>query len=250
MRPRRFAISWPPDADTNPPVVNLHWPNNGTRIGQNQITCRGLVDNPATTIKVSSLGPNGLNQTFDGIVERDGSFWVEDIPMQPGSNSLKLEASGPGTRQTVTNIMVVRADLDIAIKPLSPSDTSAIGVISHPGYTLWVNGVKARETTGGDWQADLVPPLRSHSDVDYVTSDGAKHVRRIADTQIGLSTGGKAIAGRKNLFCLSASATAISDEDMPTPTSTPVESGQIRIGTMGKLGSDGKLWIVLPDGLP
>ncbi|HEX7470825.1 MAG TPA: hypothetical protein VF437_08865, partial [Verrucomicrobiae bacterium] len=106
----------------------------------------------------------------------------------------------------------------------------------------------------GQWQTNSWPQppefKLEHCDIDYVTWDGNKHVRRIADTEITLSTGGKAIAGRKSLFVLSSGATEISDEDMPTPTTAPIPPQKIRLGTMGKLGSDGKLYVVLPDGLP
>jgi len=390
-----------PNIETNPPVINLHWPTDGTQIGQDRVTWRGFVNNPATAIMVSSVVTNGANQTFPAIVERDGSFWVENIPLQPGTNRLILDATGPGGLKSNTNIMVVRSGLDLKINLLSPSDISASGSISQPGYTVWVNKVKAGQSTDGKWQTELLRSVRSHSDttfilmvraipngdhggngtpsninptssgavdaeatvviesgtcilsqtiqeridylspdlsadkpgliaseeemgwtyglggkrefkqwyadasstnvviteyqwppsrwpeplpagtsriwstqtgtwqtnslpapppfnpkkwehcdVDYVTSDGRKHIRRYADVVVGLSTGGKAIAGRKSLHSISAGATAKSDEDLPTPKSTPIPSEKIQIGTMGHLGSDGKLWIVLPDGLP
>jgi hypothetical protein len=110
----------------------------------------------------------------------------------------------------------------------------------------------------GRWQTNSLPqpaPFDSghweHCDVDFVTADGSKHIRRTADTSGTLSTGGKAIAGRKSLFEISAGmATAISDEDLPNPTTSPIPSEEIRLGTIGTLGNDGKRWVVLPDGLP
>jgi hypothetical protein len=394
---KAFSYTLDYSSDTNPPAINLHWPKAGMHIGGNQFTWRGWMDDPTVTIKVSLVETNGATSIFNGLVEREGSFWVENLPLHNGTNSLTLTATDAAGHSMMTNINLVKDDLELTINSLSPSNTTVSGAIKESGYTVWVNGIKATQKTEGAWQADNVPMIRPHSDttiivqaraipntdiasniphdinpfsvnavdteaevempsgthvktcfykehadyqspslqqdaswliasddeffwregyggkrryvewrgnsnatnillteyqwpksywpqplptgicikwssqtgqwqtnswpqppefklehcdIDYVTWDGNKHVRRIADTEITLSTGGKAIAGRKSLFVLSSGATGISDEDMPTPTTAPIPPQKIRLGTMGKLGSDGKLYIVLPDGLP
>jgi hypothetical protein len=64
------------------------------------------------------------------------------------------------------------------------------------------------------------------------------NVRRTADTEINLSTGGPAGSTAKNLWVISASA---------TDTTTGIPYDQIEIGSYGTLDADGNLWVVLPD---
>jgi len=74
---------------------------------------------------------------------------------------------------------------------------------------------------------------------------------RSAQATIKLQTGGKAVSKLQNLFCISASATKIVPIAQPWPWTNsvphlPVAAQDITVA--GKaLGSDGKLWVMLPD---
>lgn len=66
-----------------------------------------------------------------------------------------------------------------------------------------------------------------------------------------LFTGGKSAVGRKNLVALSTSATRVSEVIPlgmgPGSTLTPIPSPQVKLGGLGNLGSDGWLYVALPD---
>lgn len=68
-------------------------------------------------------------------------------------------------------------------------------------------------------------------------------MRRTADTQLMLATGGPLGSTQKNLWVISASA-------MDVATGQPIPYDQISIGGFGKLGTDGNLYLVLPDNDP
>src|SRR5665213_807381 len=63
------------------PVVNLYWPQNGTLVCNGNYTWRGWVDDPTATVTASITDTNGNTNIFYGLVERNGDFWVENLPM-------------------------------------------------------------------------------------------------------------------------------------------------------------------------
>ena len=78
---------------------------------------------------------------------------------------------------------------------------------------------------------------------------------RTADAVMKLQTGGKAIPGRQNLWAIGASATQYTPINAGAGTGAPeivflpqsIVAQDIIIGELGKQGSDGKLWVMLPD---
>ena len=77
---------------------------------------------------------------------------------------------------------------------------------------------------------------------------------RTAQATVKLQTGGKAQIKRRNLFCLQATVDEVTGPmydhwDLADTASVKasVPSTQVSIGGYGKLGSDGKLWVGLPD---
>jgi len=84
---------------------------------------------------------------------------------------------------------------------------------------------------------------------------------RHAETHMKLQTGGKAGSTRKNLFCISATATPVPcevwpieffylGEEPPMTYLPPILPQSIAIGSLGNLNSHGNKWIALPDNSP
>jgi hypothetical protein len=82
---------------------------------------------------------------------------------------------------------------------------------------------------------------------------------RSAHTEMLLDTGGKQLARRRNLFALDGTAFEITSK-RATPTyyqydtlnaayKRTLDPTSVEIGKLGKLGSDGKLYVALPDGM-
>jgi hypothetical protein len=96
-------------------------------------------------------------------VERNGKFWVQDLPLSGGTNRLTLTVTDAAGNTTVTNVSLVKSDLVFAMNPVTPDSklwertVNLTGVISDPSYAVWVNGVKGTNYGNGTWEVDNVP---------------------------------------------------------------------------------------------
>jgi hypothetical protein len=143
------------------PVIQLFWPQNGEQISGSNFTWRGWVDDPTATISASITDTNGNTAVVQGYTERNGNFWVENLPMPNGTNSLTLAVTNAAGYGSTTNIFVSTSPLTVTMTPV-PDDqlwnltVTATGSISDSNCSLWINGVKAG-VTNGVWTAANVP---------------------------------------------------------------------------------------------
>jgi hypothetical protein len=122
------------------------------------VTLRGLLDDPTAEIVVTAAG----GEQYPGVVERNGQWWVEDLPLAPEVNVFTLTVTD-AARNAVTNIVSVsRSAEELTINPPSESDlelgtlSMVTGTFSGTGYKIWVNGQEAT-LTGNQWSAENVP---------------------------------------------------------------------------------------------
>jgi hypothetical protein len=54
----------------------IHWPSNGMKLAGDAFTLRGQLDDPTASVEVTGLSA----ATIRGVVERNGLFWVEELP--------------------------------------------------------------------------------------------------------------------------------------------------------------------------
>ena len=88
---------------------------------------------------------NGNTNYFNGLVGRDGIFWVENVPLSAGTNCLALTLSNPaGT--TTTNFTLIQSSVGLSVNAVQAGDTTVSGSIGADGYTIWVNGTNATLT--------------------------------------------------------------------------------------------------------
>jgi hypothetical protein len=147
------------------PVVQLWWPQNGTQISGSSFTWRGTVDDPTVTLSAQITDSNGDVNVVGGVIERNGNFWVDNIPLAPGTNWLTLTATDINNNTNTTNIYVVQSSVALNITSMDPITTqSAItvnGTISTNNYTVWVNGVLVTNINWNGsvyvWSANNVP---------------------------------------------------------------------------------------------
>ena len=76
--------------DTNPPVITVTWPQNGVQISGTNFTLRGVLDDETAQITALTVDANGVTNIVSGVVERSGTFWLEDLPLNPGTNLVTL----------------------------------------------------------------------------------------------------------------------------------------------------------------
>jgi len=148
---------------TNPPVFSLTWPTNGTRISGAAFNVDGLVNDPTVTVSGLIVATNGTTNLLTGLVERNGKFWVENIPLNAGTNSLTLTVADVVGNTSVTNINVVQSSLVLAMDPVADKSQlwnrtiNVTGTISDASQAVWVNGVKGHNNGDGTWSASNVP---------------------------------------------------------------------------------------------
>jgi hypothetical protein len=143
------------------PVIKLYWPQFNTAVVGTSFTLRGWTEDASATVSAQITDANGDTNVIGGMVEREGTLWVENLPLYSGTNWLTLSVTNSAGLSSETNLVIVQSTLNLTINPLSDDSwqpaISVSGTISDPGdYTVWVNGVKA-VLSGNNWTAQNVP---------------------------------------------------------------------------------------------
>ncbi len=142
-----------------PPVASQFWPTNGVQLGSDTFTVRGRLDNPTASV-VARMTFNGEEQEFGGLVERDGTFWIESLPA-PSSGPLTLVFTDASGKSSTNTIAVSRSPVSVTLDNPTGTDLwnktmNLSGSVSHANYSVWVNSVRAT-VTNGIWTASNVP---------------------------------------------------------------------------------------------
>jgi hypothetical protein len=147
---------------TNPPAVSLIWPKDGTSIGSDLLTLRGTVADGNMQVSAVVTDEAGNSENVEGLVERDGTFWLDDVNLTGATNSVLITVTDPAGNMTTTNIVLFRAPVTVAMT--DPSDyellqatISVTGTIDSSDYDVWVNGQQAVDNGDGTWSASNVP---------------------------------------------------------------------------------------------
>jgi hypothetical protein len=185
---------------TNPPTINLIWPQDGMQISGASFTLRGMLDDETAQVAAQIVDANGNTNTVEGLVERGGMFWVENLPLTNGDNTVTVTATDAAGNVTVTNLTVSESDVVLTIDGTPTGDDlyqpqgGVYGTVSDPDYTVWVNGIEAtidywpdRETWY--WQADNVPihgkGTATFDAVAYPASSSTSPVNTSAEVEMG-----------------------------------------------------------------
>ena len=143
--------------DTNPPTINLIWPQAGTSISGSNFTVQAEVNEPAATVAATVNGTR-----VPGLVEQSGMAWVQNLLLMAGTNMVTLTASNSFGGVSTTNFNVTDNDVGLVIDPLpgnelNQASVSVTGSVGNTNDAVIVNGVAAYFTDGnGDWEADSV----------------------------------------------------------------------------------------------
>ena len=150
-----------PAASTNPPVINLSWPQNNAFISGTTFPVRGIANDPFATVSAQVVNGGGTSN-LTGLVEQNGSFWIENMPLGSGTNYLTITATNTAGYGSATNIVVVQSPITLIISsvsfndPMSPTAT-VNGTLAGSSDIVLVNGVQATNSGDGTWTAYYVP---------------------------------------------------------------------------------------------
>ena len=148
-------------ADTTPPVLNVRWPDDNAMIAGDTFTLRGHLDDETAIVTAAIVGPSGTTNFIAGNIERNGSLWVENLPLTSGTNTVTLTATDAAGNTSTATLRVTKSALQLVMNPvpesqLNDSTVTVTGIINAVNYKVWVNGVAA--TLGGNtWTATGVP---------------------------------------------------------------------------------------------
>jgi hypothetical protein len=143
------------------PVVAVLWPSNNVQLAGETFTVRGTLDDPTAVVIAQLTSTNGVITT-DGVVERNGTFWVENLPLAGGTNWLLLTVTNVAGQATETNLTFIRSGISLGMDALAPeglcrAKVDATGTISDTAAAVFVNGVAAVNHGDGTWSAVGVP---------------------------------------------------------------------------------------------
>jgi hypothetical protein len=148
---------------TNPPTLNLIWPTNGTVVSGSNFTMQAQMDDYTATVTAAIVSTNGDTNMVTGLVERNGTVWFNDLPLNSGTNAVTITATSAAGNATITNLNLIQSSVSLTIDPISSdqmnqSSVSVTGTIADTNDTVRVNGTNAYFIDdAGDWEADNVP---------------------------------------------------------------------------------------------
>jgi hypothetical protein len=149
------------DLDKTPPLISVQWPRSDCELSGDSFTARGLVDDYTAKL-VATISGGGRTESIKTLVERNGRFWVENIPFLARSNLLTLTATDAAGNSSTTNLLVVKSDSSISVDPV-PADqlwqmqVTVTGKASPAQQNVWVNGRRAKVKPDGSWVAAGIP---------------------------------------------------------------------------------------------
>jgi hypothetical protein len=149
--------------NTNPPSVQITWPQNGIKIANSSVTIRGQVADATVAVTASVVSTNGTTNTVSGVVERSGRFWLDNLPLNGGTNLLTITASDVVGNAATTNLNLVKDDMTLTLDDIGDLTElwqpvmDLTGEVSDPTACVWVNGVRGTNYGDGTWAASNVP---------------------------------------------------------------------------------------------
>ncbi len=152
-------------AATTPPVVSLTWPTDGMKVSGNNITIRGKMSDETGTIAAQVDNGDGTFTTIPGVVERDHTFWIENVPFN-GTSPISIQATdaaglatGAVGHVTTTSLNISPSTVTLTINgwpgtgDLWKSSGYVSGTVSGPAATVTVNGWPVTVVNGTSWSA-------------------------------------------------------------------------------------------------
>jgi hypothetical protein len=167
--------------DTTPPIITLGWPQNGMQLCGTSFTLVGSMDDSSATIAATFVDATGGTVALNGLIERDGTFWVEGLPLNAGVNQFTLTATDDWGNVSTTNLSVTQNALTLTVNSVDPEQlylpaNAVSGTVSDPTYSIWVNGVAGVNNGDGTWSAANVPVTAGGTACFYVSAYPAADV--------------------------------------------------------------------------
>ena len=149
---------------TKGPGLTVDWPVNNDCISGSNFAVHGNSDDDTAKIVALIVNPGGEASKREALVERNGRYWVENIPLQEGRTYITLIANNAAGYSTVTNISNRKNHYQLTMDPVPDSQlwqqtvtATGTGSLIYTNYVITVNGTKAIMDSSGRWKAENVP---------------------------------------------------------------------------------------------
>lgn len=147
--------------DKTPPVVTLIWPTNNCEIAGDDFELQARVDDDNAGIKATIKDAQGQIHGGYAIVERNGTVWVKNLPVFPGSNEVTVVATDAAGNSSTNRFNVGRSSVTVAMQPLTSGQlnkslVNVHGTVSDATCGVKVNDIEATVHSDGTWEAQQV----------------------------------------------------------------------------------------------
>jgi hypothetical protein len=144
-------------------ILQNNWPTNEMLVSGTNITIRGVMSDETGTIEALVTNGDGTVSVIPGLVERDHTFWIENVPLNgTGPVDLLLQATDAAGNVTATNLTINPSPVTLTID-WTPTGTnlwaptgSVEGTVSDEYATVIVNGVQVTWDNGYIWNGQWV----------------------------------------------------------------------------------------------
>jgi hypothetical protein len=153
---------------TDAPTIDFVWPQNGMHISGTTFTLRGMLDDDTAQVTVRIVDPSQNTIEVEGLVERGGLFWAENLPLAVGDSEVTVVARNANGLERTSIITVTKSAVDLVIESFPTGTTlykeraTVSGTVNSGDCTVTVNGVAAPELVPDGpnlwrWTASGVP---------------------------------------------------------------------------------------------
>ena len=189
--------------DTQPPQLTVIWPQAGTYISGNSFTFEGQVDDDTASVTATIVDASGDTNTVQGLVERSGAVWAQNLPLAAGTNILMISATDAAGNTSTTNLTLYQSSVIVTVNPLAGDQlnrqfVTVMGTVSDTTVQVYVNGVQATVNDDGTWEADSVPVSpagMAKLDVEIFSSGSSPAIVRAAKTGLTFRANDDSTAG-------------------------------------------------------
>ena len=188
---------------TNPPVLTVVWPQDGTYISGSSFTFEGQVDDDTASVTATIVDASGDTNTVQGLVERSGAVWAQNLPLAAGTNTLMISATDAAGNTSTTNLTLYQSSVTVTVNPLAGDQLNrqfitVTGTVSDTTVQVYVNGVQATVNDDGTWEADNVlvsPAGMAKLDVEIFSSGSSPAIVHAAKTGLTVRANDSLTAG-------------------------------------------------------
>jgi hypothetical protein len=157
-----FTYVFDTNGDTAAPALTLVWPQGGTQVSGDSLTVQAWTDDDTAAVVLQYTDSNGTVQTVNGLVERGGNVWIQNVPLIAGTNNFSLSTTDAPGNVSTTEFSVVQSSVALAVYPLTQDDLKhayarVTGTVDDLGCSITVNGIKGTNYGNGYWAVDSVP---------------------------------------------------------------------------------------------